>query len=347
MDAIAAIPIRNLYYLLCYSWNQLQQGELIDVSRVPSTELVDLFALVLIDGVNHLSRRGLAQAYEENSTELTGLRGRIEALSSARRFLPLHGRAICTFDELTTNTPKNQILRSTLRSMRSIAALDKGLRARIDRICQGLHGIDDIEISGKLFRTVQLDSNNRFYRFLLNVCEVIHNSWLVDQHPGSYRFRDFVRDERAMSKVFEEFLFNFIRTEISDLEVRREIIAWEATSVTDPTLRLLPTMRTDISIRRGDTSLIIDAKYYQNTLGQYRETSKIHSHNLYQLMSYLSNTRRSTAPRGMLVYPKTGISLDETYVIHGYQVRVCTIDLSQDWKRIHHDLIAMIDRTLQ
>lgn len=348
MDQTPAIPIQNLYYLLCYSWNQLQQGGLVDVSRLPSTKLVDLFALVLSDGVNHLARRGLVQDYKAQSEELTGLRGRIEALASARRFLPLHGRAICTFDELTSNTIRNQILKSTLRSLRVDPSLDKGLRTKIDRTYRSLSGIDDIELSARTFRTVQLDSNSRFYRFLLNVCELIHGSWLIDQRSGDSRFRDFHRDEKTMARVFEEFLFNFIRAEVPGLEVQRENIAWEASSDTDPMLQLLPSMRTDISIRRGGTSLIIDAKYYQNTLGKYWQTSKLHSHNLYQLMSYLSNARRldGDRPRGMLIYPKTSISVDETYSIQGYSVRVCTIDLSQDWKMIHRDIVSMVNATL-
>ena len=60
MDA-PRIPIQNLYYLLCYAWNHLKQGEMVDVSNVPSTELVDLFAVVLCQGVEHLARRGLEQ----------------------------------------------------------------------------------------------------------------------------------------------------------------------------------------------------------------------------------------------------------------------------------------------
>ena len=41
------IPIQNLYYLLCYAWNRLPQGKLVDVSGVPATELANLFAHVL------------------------------------------------------------------------------------------------------------------------------------------------------------------------------------------------------------------------------------------------------------------------------------------------------------
>ena len=41
------IPIQNIYYLLCYAWDKLEEKELIDVDPVGMTELVDLFARVL------------------------------------------------------------------------------------------------------------------------------------------------------------------------------------------------------------------------------------------------------------------------------------------------------------
>ena len=52
------IPIKNLYYLLCYSWDQLEQGQLVDVANCPSTELVDLFAFGPVHRRQPLSASG-------------------------------------------------------------------------------------------------------------------------------------------------------------------------------------------------------------------------------------------------------------------------------------------------
>ena len=43
-----AIPIENIYFLLCYAWNKLDEKERVDVSIDDKTELLDLFAKVLI-----------------------------------------------------------------------------------------------------------------------------------------------------------------------------------------------------------------------------------------------------------------------------------------------------------
>ena len=88
----------------------------------------------------------------------------------------------------------------------------------------------------------------------------------MDENTGSYKFRDFLRDERKMAKLFEDFVSNFFRIESSEFAVKKERIYWAASSETDPNLQLLPTMETDISLRDEERTIIIDTKYYKDTL---------------------------------------------------------------------------------
>jgi 5-methylcytosine-specific restriction enzyme subunit McrC len=346
---VAEIPIRNLYYLLCYSWDQLEQGELIDVSNCPTTALVDLFALVLCSGTNHLLRRGLEQGYEPRFSELSSPRGRIDSLGTARRFLNVHGRAACHHDELLVNTLANRILKRTLETLRSSSELSPTLRSTVASTCKCLQGIEDINITADLFRRVQLHGNNRFYRFLLNACELTFRCALPDERSGVVRFRDFIRDERAMARVFERFLFNFLRREFPAASVKRERIAWSATSQTDPRLTLLPGMHTDISIYESSCRLIIDAKYYRSSLSSYMDSTKFHSANLYQLMSYLTNAAQDAGGevRGMLVYPRVDRTLRESYTVLGHHVTVSTVDLSADWPHIRDEICSLVGTALQ
>jgi 5-methylcytosine-specific restriction enzyme subunit McrC len=339
------IPIANLYYLLCYSWNQLEQGELIDVSKCPSTELVDLFALVLYTGVNHLARRGLEQGYEAHLDELSSPRGRIDALSSARRFLTVHGRAACQFDELTANTLNNQVIKSTLRLLCQSRELHPSLRPTVTKAYRSLLGIASPTLTAQSFRKVQLHSNTRFYRFLLNVCELVFRSALPNTSSGEVRFRDFVRDERAMARVFENFLFNFIKREARGVTVKRDRIGWDAASDSDPALLMLPSMNTDISVYSISGRLIIDAKYYSSSVSFFRDSTKYHSANLYQLMSYLTNAQSQEAEivRGMLIYPRVDRTLRDSYIVQGHPLTIATVDLSRDWPLIRTELLEVLE----
>lgn len=341
----ARIPIRNLYFLLCYSWDQLEQGELVDVSKCPSDNLADLFALVLCSGINHLARRGLEQGYQSLSDELASPRSRIDTLQSARRFLLAHGRAACTYDELTVDTLNNRILKSTLGTLSQCSELSPILRDRVMWTLRSLQKVEAINATAHDFRKVQLHGNTRFYRFLLNVCALVFESALPEQRGSGVRFRDFVRDERAMARVFEQFLFNFLARELGGAaKVKRDRISWQATSDTDPGLSLLPSMNTDISVYSGRRRLVIDAKYYRSSLSSYRDASKLHSSNLYQLMSYLTNSPGTGVElsEGMLIYPRVDRTLRERYRILGHSVTVATVDLSAELGAIRSEILDLV-----
>ena len=343
----SAIPIRNIYYLLCYAWNRLVEGDLVDISGVDTTELADLFATVLIGGTNHLIRRGLDQDYEALEGELSCIRGRIDMTVTARRMLTSHGRAYCLYDDPNVNTLPNRILKSTLHHLEGVPSLDGELRKKLRVLYRRLRGVDDIALTKLVFRKVQLHSNNRFDRFLLNICELVQASYLIDERTGTYKFRDFLRDERRMAKVFQDFVFNFYRIEREDLSVKKERIYWAASSETDPHLHLLPTMETDISLRDEGRTIIIDTKYYQETLQTYYGSESFHSAHLYQLFAYLKNLEprggNDAVAEGILLYPTVSRSLKEMYHMQGHRMRISTVDLNQDWKAIHSELLSLIE----
>jgi 5-methylcytosine-specific restriction enzyme subunit McrC len=344
MDA-PRIPIRNVYYMLCYAWRFLTQADLVDLDRIPGENVLDLLTAVLLQGVEHLARRGLEQDYDSHAEEITGVRGRIDALQSARRFLLKHGRAACIFDELSVDTLPNRIIKSTLCTVECNSDLHHELRPRVHRLRKQLVGISEIDVTPLSFRRVQLHGNNRYYRFLLNVCRIIQDNSLVDSQPGKFRFYDFVRDERVMSQIFQSFLYQFAKQEILDWKVERINIGWQADSDTDPTLAFLPRMETDIVLRRDDACLIVDAKYYQTTMSSRYGVAKFHIGNLYQLLSYLTNYRKGPDEevKGMLVYPKVDRVVSEHYRIKGFDVSLRTIDMNQSWPQIRAELVTIFD----
>ena len=67
------IPIRNIYYLLLYAWNRLEEAEVVAVSTENETSLLNLFARVLISGMRHLLRRGLDRGYIPFQEDLRGI----------------------------------------------------------------------------------------------------------------------------------------------------------------------------------------------------------------------------------------------------------------------------------
>ncbi len=60
-----AVPVQNIYYLLCYAWNRLEARDLVDVDAVPGNRVANLLGKVLQDGVANLIRRGFDRGYGE------------------------------------------------------------------------------------------------------------------------------------------------------------------------------------------------------------------------------------------------------------------------------------------
>jgi 5-methylcytosine-specific restriction enzyme subunit McrC len=235
---------------------------------------------------------------------------------------------------------------STVKHAAPVPNLDRGLKKLLKLLYREFDGIDDIPLTRMAFRRVQLRRNARFYKFLLSICEIVAGSWLIDEETGEYRFRDFLRDPKRMARLYENFILNFYRIERPDLDVRKEAIRWMASSDDDDALSYLPRMETDISIRDGQETLIVDAKYYQETFSGYYESETIHSANLYQLFAYLKNLEgrggSDANAAGMLLYPTVSQSARLHYRIHDHSVSVCTVNLANDWKDLRAELLGLV-----
>ena len=70
------IPIQNIYYLLCYAWNKLEESEIVNVNEIDSTELIDLFAKVLSNSCSRLLKQGLDRYYVEHEDVIMGIKGK-------------------------------------------------------------------------------------------------------------------------------------------------------------------------------------------------------------------------------------------------------------------------------
>lgn len=339
------IPIQNVYYLLIYAWDVLDEAELVDVNVADKTSLVDLFARVLNSGVEHALRRGLDRNYVSHADEIAGVRGKIMMAESIKRLSFPRARACCEFDEFSYDVPHNQIIKATLGTLSRCDLVSKENRISLHRTFERLPEMSDITVSERVFRTVQLHRNNRFYGFLLEVCRIINQNLLVNETSGKSQFRDFVRDEKTMARLFEKFVRNFYRREQTKFSISAERFRWQDTSGSTEDLQLLPSMLTDISLRSNNQHLVFDTKFYSAALTQHHGTKRLRSSHIYQLFAYMRNLSLIHGPErlvnGALLYPAVNDDLNLRYSMHGHVLRVLSVDLNQDWQAIRHDLLEL------
>jgi 5-methylcytosine-specific restriction enzyme subunit McrC len=74
---MTAIPILNIYFLLSYAWNLLDESNelAVEIENLPRVE--DLLARLLVRGAQRLLRRGMDQGYIPQSDILATIRGKI------------------------------------------------------------------------------------------------------------------------------------------------------------------------------------------------------------------------------------------------------------------------------
>lgn len=344
------IPIANIFFLLCYAWDVLDEKEtLVDVSALNSTSLLDLFARVLVNGTRQLRKRGLDRGYLLQEDEIPGLRGKLMLTRTLRRNLIRHGRTACAWEELEYDTPPNRILKTTLQRLRTAEEIGAETRADIHDLIRWLAPVQELDLHASHFRRIQLHRNNRIYSFLLHVCEFIHQHWLPAEGGEDRRFRDFVRE--GLSTLFEKFVFNFYDRELpAGWHVEAPVIDWQVSGSNSEAEKLLPRMETDVCIRGPGRAIILDTKFYAEALktGPYGQ-AKLYSPNLYQIFTYLR--QQSYRPgwenaEGILLYPRTRQTFAPEFTTDGHRIRALTLNLMQDWQLIHEALMGFVGLTV-
>lgn len=342
------IPIDNVYYLLCYAWNHVSEQDIVGRSELAGVENVyDLLAKVLARGTFRLARKGIDRGYLGVSAQLRAVRGKINVAETVKQALRVRSQVACEYEELSYDVLHNQILRSTLQSLLWLPSLDVKVRAEVFQAYVKLSEVTVVELNRKLFQLVLLDPNRRYYRFLLSICLLIYDHLVVDEVSGLNRFVSFSEDR--MWALFEDFIIAFYRQEQNRFTVNKNgrTIAWDDHGTFDHYRQKIPSMVADVLLDSPDRHIVLDAKYYENALTGLGQP-KLRSEHLYQILAYLRN-REAANPLdhvthdGILLYPTVDVPISIEVKLEGFRIQAKSINLAQDWRRIHDDMLKIIE----
>ena len=198
--------------------------------------------------------------------------------------------------------------------------------------------IDIIEPSRIRWSSLMYQRNNKNYEMLINICYFVLDGMLQTTDKGNYKMMTF--SDEHMHRLYEKFVLEYFKRHHSYLsEVRAAQVKWNlATDTEESMIRFLPAMQTDIFLRYKEKVLIIDTKYYGNSMQKQYDKVTIHSGNMYQIFTYVKNQDVENNGRvsGMLLYAKTeeAITPDCSFVIGGNKISVKTVDLNKEFKLI-------------
>ena len=336
------IPIQNIYYMLSYAFQALSEQGYRDLAFEPYHHVADLCAAILSKGIAIQVKRGLHREYRLQTDALSSPRGRIELSDSIRTKSKMRGQLVCTYDDFSVDNDLNRVLKTTILFLLR-SKIDTERKKALLRVLVFFEGVQTLPIRSIRWN-IQYNRNNQTYRMLIGICQMVMQGLLQTTEDGSVRLMDFL-DEQHMHKLYEKFIFQYYYQEFSILTVRAPRILWAASGAS---LARLPAMQSDVVLSHNGRILIIDAKYYARTMQMHFDKPTIHSHNLYQIFTYVKNEQANQPQKqvsGMLLYARTDEETqpDEIYQMSGNQISVRTLDLNRDFAQI----AAQLDEIVQ
>lgn len=340
MEPLFKVPIRNLFCLLSYV-NEIPDlaNSLNDVDEDLIT--YDFIVKRFLHEVEGICRRGLVKNYI-TITESTGhLSGRVMMNESMSYIAARQPIVVCEKDQFSPNILLNQVMKSTLKAICLNRYVKEETRKRSFKLMEFMNEVDTPPITKELFLKIYFGRHNLYYKRMINMARLLHELTLLSHKHGNWSLFSAELDESSLNQIFEKFLFHFYRLEQDDFQVKSEVMQWQL----EGNRSLLPSMKTDISLTHkiGHEKIVMDAKFYKNIFQENFGKSTFHSHNLYQLFTYLMHQPKELKLRGILVYPFNGVDVEEVFRWdERMSVEIMALNLDLSWRDIFEKLIRVV-----
>ncbi len=349
------IPIKNLFYMLCYAWNVLSIKDEIAVGLEKYDNIYNLLGRVFSHGIGKLIRSGFHKSYIQKEEELSTLRGKINVQESINRLSIQRKKLICSYDEYSSDDIFNQILNYTIVALLRNSNVDASIKKDLKKQKVFFAGIGETPPTRANRKKLIFNRNNVTYKLLICIALMLYDNTAINEEDGKEVFQDFFREEQ-MQKVYELFLLNFyvLHLDRSQYKVYAPKFTWlksdqeDLWDDIDENDSLMPELRTDIVIENKEKriQLIIDAKYYKNALvaSHHSEAKKFRRDHISQVFTYMANSPYKGTKRGALMYPTVSDVLDEKQNIPTGWVFFKSLNLNRNWQDIEADLLAFAKR---
>ena len=338
------IPVKNIYYMLSYAFQTLNEQGYKNLATEDFDNAGDLCAAILIRGISYQLKRGLGREYISETDTISAIRGKIEITESIKNQSMIRSQMVCTYDEFSVNSPLNQIIKSTVMLLLK-ADISKVRKKELRKLMVYFDDVSLVDVRS-INWSINYNRNNQSYRMLISICYLVVKGLLQSNTSGGTKLMDFL-DEQRMCRLYEKFILEYYKKHYPQIRTAASQIDW---ALDDGISTMLPMMQSDImlSYKEGDIdkTLIIDAKYYTHTLQEQYNVHTLQSNNLYQIFTYVKNqAAKGGEVSGMLLYAKTDEEVypNNEYHMSGNKIIVRTLDLYQSFELIAGQLDEIIN----
>ena len=341
------IRIQNIYYMLAYAFQVLDEQGYRNVAIEDFDNTAELCAAILARGISTQIKRGLGKEYIPRTEALSSLRGKIDITESIKTQALQRNLLVCSYDEFSVNSHMNRIIKSTVLLLLR-ADITKVRKKKLRKLLVFFDDVDAIDLHSVNWN-MQYNRNNQNYRILISICYLVFKGLLQTQSDGTTKLMDFL-DEQRMHRLYEKFILEYYRREYPQISANASQIPWK---LDDGMSAMLPVMQSDIMLTHGEKTLIIDAKYYSHTTQIQYDKHTLHSGNMYQIFTYVKNKEAELADKphevsGMLLYARTDEEVypENEYRMSGNRIEVRTLNLDRDFSQIKKQLDGIAQKYL-
>ncbi len=337
------IPLRNVFYMLCYAYQALELIDNESVKKEDFKDIEDLYAGAVATVVAQLLKQGLYREYVTKNESLPVLRGKLMMPETIRNKMQRVQKLACEFDELSENNLMNQILKTTMYDL----ILDKNVKDDRKSTLKYILGffsevklLDIPEIKRIKWNRMQFQRNNKNYELLMRfICEFVLMKELLTTESGDYDVMAF--KTKNLELLYQRFVRAYYEKHHSgEFAVGAPWLEWNLIDGKEHSL--FPMMKTDITLSRGGKTLIIDTKYCDHELQKNHDKLSLQSAHLYQIHAYVNNMDKNHSGNvaGLLLYARTQdeIAPDEVADVGGNKIGAKTLDLNQEFSGIAEQL---------
>ncbi|WEV69914.1 hypothetical protein OZX73_03370 [Bifidobacterium sp. ESL0775] len=308
----------------------------------------DLMAAILNIGITTQRKHGFEREYQPECERLHGIRGRIDMSDTARLRMAGSNKISCVYDDLSADTYKNQILKTTARVLIGESDVDADRKRKLKRCLISMQDIQFVDIHHVDWARLRFDRNNASYQLLMNVCRMVLEGKLLAQTQGRRRLAKYTAQK--LSNLYERFVLEYYRQCFASqrgMTVRAKEIDRHVGS-DEP--RFLPRLQSDVTLHQGNKTLIIDAKCYGKILQIHYNKEIYNRDNINQIQSYVLHEAYGISDEvsGMLLYAMTDNDEqhNETWEELDHRFSVRTLNLNQDFQDIAAELDGIANQWL-
>lgn len=311
---------RRLFLRMLRCWRRFEKVPKLPESGIRAVRrfpMLEVFVRQFLDGLNTLTRGGLARRYIPVEENLPYLRGRLLFRDQIRENLVNRARFYVAHGELSVNRPANRLIHSALARLKLLVRYTEN--RRLLRLLGQLMEVAEVPQAANPradWQRHRVDRSMPHYGPVMQWVGLFLFGHGLATYSGRHRNLSLLF---PMEQVFEDFVAHSFRRWQSGYRVA-------AQSPQKPLARIenQPAfmMKPDISLRKGDrVAFILDAKWKEIDAFADAPKHRIDQGDMYQLYSY---GKRYGCEAVALVYPQTGSFTTELrYRFDGDLTLVC------------------------